>query len=273
MAANNLTLNTGGTLDLNGGTQYVNTFSSQGAALGAAVTGGNVLSSSGTATLVMNTGTASFGGTIGGTNPVNLVRSGTGNLNLLGSVNLNGGSLLITGGTTPTLNSQSFGTVLADNGVLTNVSSITLNYGALSIDNARLSGNTDRVPNGTPITINGGALDFYGRTETLSTETVGVVTVNQGTAIISSAEHTNGASGTLVSADLTLSGLNRTPGSGATVDFSINYNSNSNTIALGLIGNAPEDPDQRRVEHEQHHRRLGDRDECFHQHPGGICEL
>jgi hypothetical protein len=85
--------------------------------------------------------------------------------------------------------------------------------------------------------MNGGTLNFYGRSETLSTETVGVVTLNQGTSVISSVNHSNGVGTDPYSADFTLSGFGRTAGSGATVNFSQNYNGNSAGM-LGLIGSS-----------------------------------
>ena len=234
---NGLMLNSGGTLDLNGGVQYVGTLSSQAQPPGGRGRRNHPFSSAAASTLILNSGAANFSGTIGGSNLINLVRSGSAaNLTLLNPINLNGGALLINGGTNTGTSAN--GTILADNAVLTNVASISLNYATLSIDNSRLVGNANRVPDGAPITINGGALNLYGRSETLSTETVGAVTLNQGTAVISSAEHINGVGIDPVSADLTLSGLGRTSGSGATVDFSVNFNGNSNTINLGLIGTA-----------------------------------
>ena len=231
---NGLVMNNGGSLDLNGGNQYVGSLSSQGAAQGAGVAGGDIGSSTGTGTLLVNSGTATYGGIVSGAS-VNFVRSGSGTLNIL-APQMYGGATLINGGSNSTGTSN--GTILADNGALTNTSSITINYSALSIDNARLYDNADRVRDAAPITMNGGSLNFYGRNEALSTETVGVVTLNQGTSVISSAEHINGVTTSVTSAELILSGFGRTSGSAATVDFGVNFNGNSSTNTLGLIGNS-----------------------------------
>ena len=113
----------------------------------------------------------------------------------------------------------------------------TLDYGTLILDNSNLSDNPDRVNDSAPLTMNGGNFTFYGRTGTMSSETVGIVTLSSGSSIIS-AEVGNGASAFgPQSAILTLSGL--VHNSGSTVEFSQNY-INGSAGQLGTLGSNQE---------------------------------
>ena len=103
---------------------------------------------------------------------------------------------------------------------------LTLAYGLLTLlDNVSFS-STDRINNSLPIISYGGTLNFTGRDNTASSETVGNVTLAQG---FTSMSVTNGG-GVVRSADLILgnltvsndatfnfSGINGTPGSSARI--------------------------------------------------------
>ena len=212
-------------MDLNGNVQFVGTLSSQGAAVNTGIAGGSITSSTGTGILAASSSAASFGGVISGTS-VGFLRSGTGLLSLLapqtygGATIFNGGGL--TSGTTVA------GVALSDYGSLLSTSSITLNFTSLNINNTSttLADSSTRLSPTTPIFMNGGGLNFYGRSATLSRQTVGDVTLQSGNSIISSADQSN--LGTVpATAILTLSSLTRTTGSGATVVFAQPYQNNS----------------------------------------------
>ncbi|MEA3209273.1 MAG: hypothetical protein QOE70_2330 [Chthoniobacter sp.] len=229
-----LTVNTGGTLDLNGTSQYVNSLRTLTSSNNeTSRTGGTVTSSTGTGTLVVNStaNPGNFAGTISGAN-VSFARSGTNTLNLMQPLTY-GGSTLINGGS----NSFGAGTVLMDDGALTNTPSITINYSTLALDNGRgLADSTDRVNDAAVITLNGGAVNFFGRALAFSTETLGPVTLAQGTSTITSANGNN-VSGAIHGATLTLSSLTRNAPAGATVNFGTNY-VNTSAGSLGRLADS-----------------------------------
>jgi hypothetical protein len=146
-----------------------------------------------------------------------------------------GGATLINGGGFTINGTTLAGFTLRDNGALTNTSSVTINYSTLNMSNSSgtLTDSTARLNSSAPITLNGGAIAFYGRANSLSSQAIGAVTLNQGVSVISSAEQSN--FGTNSSATLTLASLARTPGSAATVQFAQWYQNNS-AATIGQVG-------------------------------------
>ncbi|MEA3210849.1 MAG: fibronectin-binding autotransporter adhesin [Chthoniobacter sp.] len=237
---NTLTLNNGGTLDLNGGVQYVGTLNStQPAAFATQVPGGTIKSSTATESGTIITSPAisvNFGGTIDGAN-VNFVRSGNASfINVFFPLTYGGTTLINGGSQTSGLNGLvSVGTILTDNGELTNTSSITLSYATLALDNSRLAENNNRVRDAAPITMNGGTITLSGRAGSLTTETVGAVTLNQGTSTFTAADGSNAPYG-VKGAALTLTSLSRTANSGATMMFAQNFSGTGGGTASGTLG-------------------------------------
>ena len=98
------------------------------------------------------------------------------------------------------------------------------------MDNS-VANNANRVAAATGITLNGGALSLVGLAATATTQTVGPVTLNQGSSTINS---TLTGTGT---ATLTLSSLIRTSGSGATAGFTGTGTINiTNVTGTPLVG-------------------------------------
>jgi autotransporter-associated beta strand protein len=128
IAQNNfLEIGVGATLDLNGNSQWVYGFFSDGALNG---TGGTVTSSSGTATLVVNNDSArNFAGNI--TGAVNFVKSGVNTTSLYSLSNYTGTTTINGGGLT-----------LRDSAALTQTSAINVTYATLTLDN---TGFNDRM--------------------------------------------------------------------------------------------------------------------------------
>ena len=236
---NPLIVNSGGTVDLNGNVQIVSTLSSSGAAINGGQLGGIITSATG-GTLVANSGAATFAGSIQGAG-VNFMRSGAATIFTIvtpqtytGTTVINGGGLTAqTTGSSSTLN----GLTLTDNGSLAS-STIILNYASLNLNNtnATLADSSSRLSSSAALTLNGGNLNYFGRPNALSTQTVGAVVLGQGASVISAS---NGASASVSaeSATLTLGSLSRTAGSGATVQFAQNFQ-NTSAGALGQIGDA-----------------------------------
>ena len=209
---NGLVVNTGGTVDLNQGVQFIAGLSSQGAAASADIGGGIVTNSGTQATLVVNSNTT-FGGAIQGT--IYLDKTGTGGLTFTSAQSYTGNTL-ITGGTL----------TLVDGGTI-NTPAIGINYGSLTLTNTGLLDNADRV-NSAPITMDGGNITFSGRVATNSSETLGTVSLVEG---FNSVFNTNGGTG-INSSILTLGSLTRPAGSAATVRF-------NSGATIGLIGSTP----------------------------------
>ena len=204
-----------GTLDLNGNVQLVSTLNSTAAATGAGIGGGIITANNGGASgTFVTTGGGTFAGSINGAN-VNLLRSGSAALTLLGANNYGGATVLNGSGTT----------TLTDLGTLASTSSIAINYGTLALtNNTGLTDISARVNPSAPVSLSGGTITYTGRQQTASAETLGAVTLTQGLSTI-----TVTAGGTGVnSADLTLTSLNRSVG-GGTVNF-------TSASTLGTIG-------------------------------------
>ncbi len=207
----------GGILDLNGNSQYVSGLLTDAAvpfldpAQGGIVTGGVNPAS----TLVMNQDNNSRNWAGHLTGALSLLRTGQNTLSVY-SDNDYTGHTLIGGGTT----------TLRDAGRLSRTSDIEIVYATLNLDNnTGQAAFSDRINDAAPIGLRGGTLGFVGRAQTLSTETVGNVTLRRGMSTITSAAGGTGVN----SADFTLSGLAQEANSGATVLFSSN---------LGAIGSA-----------------------------------
>ncbi|MDB6076165.1 MAG: hypothetical protein JWO89_3805, partial [Verrucomicrobiaceae bacterium] len=153
-----MNLDVGGTLDLNGNTQYVERIQSGGTLPN---TGGTVTSSAGTGTLVtnMNPGGTTFSGQITGS--VNFARLGGNTLTFEGPQTYTGPTILM-GGTT----------LLQDSASILNTSAFTLNYATLTADNnaGLFTDNTNRISDVAPITMRGGVLTFNGRANSFSSE-------------------------------------------------------------------------------------------------------
>ncbi len=211
LAANTfLQVGAGGTLDLRGNAQYVSGLFTDGTVAGS---GGTVTSTTGTGTLVANSDARTFAGTITGN--VYFNKTGSGATTLVAAQTYTGGTLL-NGNTT----------TLQDGGAITASSGIDLNFATLTLNNNNQFDSANRVGDTIPLTLRGGALNFTGRAQAASTETIGAVTVAQGYSVFTVAGGGTGVN----SADLTIASLSRVAGSGAT------FNVNS---AVGLIGTNP----------------------------------
>ncbi len=233
---NSLVVNSGATLDLNGGVQYAGSLSSSSTGISQTTSGGTITSLSGAAsTLLVNSGAATFAGSITGN--VTFIRSGSaGQYNLLGN-NSYTGPTLIEGGGTFSGNTLS-GVVLTDNGALSGTSAVTINYSSLTLDNTTgtLTDSSSRINASAGITLNGGSFNFVGRAASPSNETFNGLTLASGNSIVSTTDQSNIGNPTS-SATITFASLSRTAANGATVEFAQNYQNNS-TGNLGLINDA-----------------------------------
>jgi autotransporter-associated beta strand protein len=201
LQANNYFTINGGTLDLNGNSQQVYGFFSDGAVAGAP---GIVTSSAGTGHLLINNDNTgrNFAGSIQGA--VKLTRSGQNNLSFYsdstytGATVLNGGNLL-----------------LRDGAAFSATSAITVSYGAgLYLENAASVNNSnDRVNDAAPITLRGGLVELRGRAQTATTETMGAIALAESASFINSVVGGTGVN----SADLSFGALTRS--ANATVNF------------------------------------------------------
>ncbi len=149
---NFLEVGLGGTLDLNGSSQFVEALFTDGAV--ANTSGGTVTNTALTAaTLIANNDNTAraWAGTI--TGDVGFQRAGQNTLSLY-SNNTYTGPTLITGGTT----------VLRDQGQLSGTTSIDVNYATLQADNnVGTNDFGDRINDAAPITLRGGTLTLIGR--------------------------------------------------------------------------------------------------------------
>ena len=230
-----LQVNTGGTLNLNGNVQYVNTLTSSNPTV--AGVGGTITGSAGSL-LVTQIGTTSavFDGIITGGAGLVVSTNNAADTQYLESVDDYSGATTVTGGALR----------LRDNASLTNTPSFTLNYGALIFDNSNLYGNSNMLNNSTPVAMNGGTLSLYGRAWSQSSETVGAVTLSSGTSTISAETGSDNDAYGPQTAVLTLSGLVRNAASGATVDFAQNYINHSAGQLGALEHQSGEHPGLRR---------------------------
>ncbi|MEA3209118.1 MAG: hypothetical protein QOE70_2175 [Chthoniobacter sp.] len=234
---NALMVNAGGTLDLNGGVQYVGALTSAGAVSASNIAGGIITSSTAGGTLVTNTGAGSFAGTISGAT-LGFARSGaSGAFNIIGPLTYGGPTLINGGGIT--FGSTLLGVTLIDNGAISSSAPITINYASLNLNNSTANNTASLIDSSTrlnplaPLNLSGGGFNYYGRGGVFSTQSVGPVTLVQGTSIISASNQSN-LSAAPDGATLTLASLTRNAANGATVEFAQNYTNNSNGN-LGLI--------------------------------------
>jgi autotransporter-associated beta strand protein len=199
------------TLDLNGTSQQIAGLLTDTATPNS---GGSIIGGAGSQLVINQDNVArTYAGTIGGS--VNLVRSGQNTLSIA-SDNAYTGTTIINGATT----------TLRDDGALSGTSAISINYATLSLDNnAGLNGLDNRITDSAAITLRGGTINFQGRAQTASAETLGAVTLAQGGSTINSVIGGTGIN----SADLTLTSLNRAVG-GGTVNFT--------AATGGLIGSS-----------------------------------
>lgn len=223
LAGQPLNVNTGGTLDLNGTTQMVGALRSLGSTAGETpMTGGIITSTNSSSTLVINeTASTTFAGQI--TGEVTLIRSNGNTLNLTGTNSYTGATVL-NGGVTS----------LRDGGKITESSSLDLSYGALRFENNFLTDDANRLADDIGITLRGGTLSLYGRGGSMASETVGLVSLAQGSNIITAATGSNNGSLMPQSATLTLSGFTRDADAAATVNFGQSY-SGTSSERLGLV--------------------------------------
>ena len=221
---NPLVVNSGGVVDLDGNVQLVSTLNSTGAAVNTGIAGGVIMSSAAgqTGTLVTTSGATVSAISLQGTN-VNFIRSGGAGNYVLVAPQTYGGSTVINGGgltSGATLN----GLTLTDAGALASTN-ITINYSSLNLDNtaSTLTDSSTRLSGSAAITMNGGSLDFIGRSASLSNQAVGAVTLSSGASFISSTDETNLNTTAPDSATLTLASLTTNHAAGATLEFAQNF--------------------------------------------------
>lgn len=199
-----LFINFGATLDLNGNAQYSERLNDPGTLPG---TGGTITSLSGTGTYVANmAGSTTVATQIAGA--VNFARVGGSTL-AFESIQTYTGSTTLMGGIT----------TLQDDATLLGTSIINLNGGTLFLNNnASLQTNvSDRVGDTIPIFMRDGTLTYTGKVSDASRETLGAITSAQGANTISANTGGTGTAGAVVSADLTIASLTRN--AGTTVNF------------------------------------------------------
>lgn len=220
-----LNINIGATLDLNGNSQYIAQLSSNGSLPN---TSGTITSTNGPAVLLTNmAGGANFGGVVDG--PLTFARV-NGNTLTLSTAQTYTGPTLMMGGTL----------TLENDATLLTTPSIDLNYATLALSNnsSLQTQNNNRIADSTPITLRSGTLSVTGRLSTAATEKFGVVTSDMGANTITAS--TGG--GTFTSMDVTFDSLVRNPGS--TVNFTgstLGQQGNSGriffTTPLSVVGN------------------------------------
>lgn len=208
---NGLGVNGGATVDLKNGVQFIGSLFSANGGTNTDLGGGTVTNTGAQATLVTNSN-SNFNGQINGT--IYLNKTGVNSLNLQG-VNGYSGPTFVTGGTLS----------LNDDGSILNTTAIDLNFGTLTINNGGLRDKTNRVSDTAPITMRGGTLNFAGRGQANSSETVGAVTLGEGHNSIFADDGNQG----IGSGILTIASLARSPGSTATLRF-------NNVGDFGAIG-------------------------------------
>jgi autotransporter-associated beta strand protein len=222
-----LTINQGGTLDLNGSSQTFANLNSDGILPG---TGGSIINSSGTpATLRIGTnGDRTWAGDISGTGTINLVRDGGSTMTIV-SANTMTGSLTLQGGTLQ----------LRDSGSFNAVSSINVRRsGLLWNDTAGLNALGTRLNTAATISLNSGSFEFRARNDSAGEAEIGQISLTGGASIIS----VTPSSGTAV---LTIDSINATRGLGASVVFASSGSMGTNgnvffntapTLVNGIIG-------------------------------------
>ncbi|QOV90342.1 autotransporter-associated beta strand repeat-containing protein [Humisphaera borealis] len=225
LGANNfLVVNPGGTLDLNGSSQYVQGLFTDGTYNGIAntVTAGGTITNSavGQATLVSNSDNAArnWAGQITGN--VFFNRTGLNSLTIYTPQTHTGGTL-INGGTVS----------LRDYGSLATTSTIDVSNASLTLDNTQAAGLSGRLGS-VPITLRNSTLTYNGRIQTVSTESFGTVTLGGGQNFISV---NAGGGGGINSATLNIASLARPVGSTSTLRVNAANGQIGNTANL-LIG-------------------------------------
>ncbi len=213
----------GGTLDLNGSVQYAGELTSVGTVAGS---GGTITSTNGLATLVTTSPTSTtFAGQI--VNSVTFNKAGTYVLTL-SSPSTYTGATVVNGGTL----------ALTDAATLSATSSIEIDNATLSIGNTGTLYNPDRVNNSAPVTLNAGGITFLGRSQTLSTESIGAVALNSGLNTITVTPTNVGVNWAM----LTLADLQHGVGSSpaqiqASVDSMVNFVGPAVAQPMGALGN------------------------------------
>ncbi|NBN94086.1 MAG: hypothetical protein EBV31_00410 [Verrucomicrobia bacterium] len=194
---NGVAVNFGGTLDLNGGAQFIGALTSVGSAANADAQGGSVINSAASqATFVVN-GNGSFGGVVSG--DVYFAKVGTNGQSFLYPQTYTGPTVLAGGSMT-----------FADEGTLLSSSSLTIIGGQLNIQNTSTRDLGNRIADTMPISMRDGILYYTGRQQANSTETLGAVTLNGGyNAILPSSGGAASGSPGLSSATLTIASLTR----------------------------------------------------------------
>lgn len=202
---NFLEVGAGGTLDLNGSSQYVLGLFTDGVynGIAGAVTSGGTVTSSTPATLVVNSDARNWSGQIAGN--VFFNRTGTASTTTIFTPQTYTGGTLINGGTVS----------LRDYGSLANTSGISINFANLTLDNTQASGLSGRVGS-VPITMRGGTFVFQGRVQTDSTESIGAVSIAEGWNNLTALTGNSGFN----SAVLTVASLSRPASSAGIVNFS-----------------------------------------------------
>ncbi|MEN3940492.1 autotransporter-associated beta strand repeat-containing protein [Prosthecobacter sp. SYSU 5D2] len=228
--SNSLTVQTGGTVRLNGHDLTVSSLSGSGA----------ISSNSGSPTGVLRVhGGGSYTGVLsnGANGALALTKSGNGAL-VLGGVSTYTGPTIVENGV---LHLNATGGNPGTNGRLTATSSVHILQGAtLRINKGNGSGNSnhpDRLNDAAPITLAGGTLNFtVNGSDIVYSETLGAVTVSAGSALIQTSQA--GANGT---STLTLATLPREKGSmlnfgGAGLGTSLRNRLEIGGLEAGFIG-------------------------------------
>ena len=226
----NISINLGGTLDLNGYSQYVgNLINSGGQNL--PNTGGTVTNSSSNAAtfaIGVNPASLTFAGNITGN--INFLREGGWTLTM-NSPNTYTGSTTLNGSIT----------VLQDLGTMQNSSSINIARAVLQWDDRGIQAMTTRLSNTASIALNGGAFVYLGRTGAANAISLGAVTAASGASVI----QTYANDGTT---QVTLASLTQTASNAATLNFDANSgimgdnprvfisNFNQSSLINGIIG-------------------------------------
>jgi autotransporter-associated beta strand protein len=209
----------GGKLDLNSTSQYVMDLMTDGA-----INGGEIISTGGNGVILANqqNATRSWAGNLGGsTNDyVTFARTGSSTLNIT-NANTTTGKLILLNSTTN----------VTDAGSFANITGLTISRATFGIRNDGLFELSNRINDSAPITLQGGALQFYGRANSSVAETVGVVTLEDAMSTIHVERNATGLS----TMNATLTGLNRNAAKGAT----LHVTSGNSATGLGAIGNNP----------------------------------
>ncbi len=201
-AQQNVSVAKGATLDLNGTAQLIGMFYNSNNSADYANTSGVITSATPAlfASRSSNNTNIYFGGQI--TGAITTLLGGTGT-RWYYSDNTYTGRTAVVGGSH----------VLIDSGRMSGTSGIDVNYGLFYLRNSGSLDLADRVPDAAPITLRGGYVEYNGRAQTASAETLGAVTIDSGWNTFNV---TAGGTG-VNSADLTLTSLTRPSGSAGVV--------------------------------------------------------